>query len=367
MNKKLLVYLALAMLSSCLARQQHQYPLCNDIPRGGGSGNERGIDGSGDELKAMVEPVGKSLVALVSSSISFLQYLVSHSVQDAQQHLVVPVSKFISKIAASQSIMVDRQKNKATEEQQKSQKETRHTTTNFGGSLSTIVPQNRIFKLSIAGWLVAETLDALQILHVDTPVLLKAQVDRIWYDLQPKVALFVETAKEWFGTTITIDNLSNTPPKYHFAFGASLGMITCPSLSAFAGSIWQPALLLYIIAEINANLGRKTNISFGQIGNRIGVFIEREILERLRWTIRSIIVPDASSSSTSMDRALIQVNGGAKDVYSIGVNTYQKGQVGLPLPKKLVEFKEKTFEHPVVSMVVHGFIVGFFANLAMRL
>lgn len=365
------------MLSSCLANasppgwnlakprfvaQQHQYPLCNDIPRGGGSGNnERGIDGSGDELKAMVEPVGKSLVALVSSSISFLQYLVSHSVQDAQQHLVVPVSKFISKIAASQSIMVDRQKYKATDEQQKSQKETRHTTTNFGGSLSTIVPQNRILKLSIAGWLVAETLDALQILHVDTPVLLKAQVDRIWYDLQPKVGLFVNAAKDWLGTTITIDSISKLPPKYHFAFGASLGMITCPSLSAFAGSIWQPALLLYIIAEINANLGRKTNFSFGQMGNRIGVFIEREILERLRWTIRSI-VPDPSSSSTSMERALIQVNGGAKDV-----NTYQKGQVGLPLPKKLVAFKEKNFEHPVVKMVLHGFTVGLGIAIAMRL
>lgn len=364
------------MLSSCLANasppgwnlakprfvaQQHQYPLCNDIPRGGGSGNERGIDDSGDDLKAMVEPVGKSLVALVSSSISFLLYLVSHSVQDAQQHLVVPVSKFISKIAASQSIMVDRQKQNVNEEQQKSQKETRHTTANFGGSLSTIVPQNRILKLSIAGWLVAETLDALQILHVDTPVLLKAQVDRIWYDLQPKVALFVDAAKEWLGTTITIDNISKIPPKYNFAVGASLGMITCPSLSAFAGSIWQPALLLYIIAEINANLGRKTNFSFGQIGNRIGVFIEREILERLRWTIRSI-VSDASSSSTSMERALIQVNGGAKDVY-----TYQKGQVGLPLPKKLVEFKEKTFEHPVISMILHGFTVGLGIAIAMRL
>jgi hypothetical protein len=339
-----------------LSRQRIALPRrpCYNNPRGGATSTANG------NIKANIEPIGKAFVDLTTAIWSLSRFLFSHQIEDPQSHIAEPIQQRINQVLL--------QSNPATGEELVASSKNEVSTTSMAKPESV-----RIFKLSLAAWILSEALDFLGILNDDTPRLLKHQMDRVWYDVQPKLVHGIARIKMWWSGTLTLENLERIPSKYNFALGTSLGMIVSPVLSIVAGSLWQPALFIYILAEANASLKARSKFHLGSLFERtphdIGTTLEHH-LERLRRMIRSA-VPQPQSA----DGALIQTSGGSRDMHSRRMKKYHPETPRKSLfpwvrskpSNKVVAYKETAKpEHPIVSMIRHGFVVGSAVGLFLR-
>jgi hypothetical protein len=187
---------------------------------------------------------------------------------------------------------------------------------------------------------------------------------------------------------VTPERIQSLPPKYQFAMGSSLGMIASPLLVTLTASLWQPALLLYGLAEVNANIksrgkGSLVGMMFGNGENnsgRLGAYLD-SLLESLRRGVHHYF-PKPESSLSNNNALLLETSGGdAKTGYSLGMTGYyaaepQKrrlpqrledffgskvmGRALVPVETKavVVEVQETNERHPVAEMIRHGFLVG---------
>ena len=359
--------------------------------------NKKNHNNNNNSFKAAIEPVGKSFIDLMKSTKSFLEFLISHQ----QNHIVKPIQRRINTVLTTRSndttgtVTTDDTDTTevGTKEKTTSTRNNKLTLSSSSSSpfstIAAIITNNRIVGIIGISLFVAEILDTFDVLNIDLPTLTKSQVNRVWYnDVQPKLTKIQRIVFEWLDKTVTLENLEKVPKKYNFAIGASLGMIIYPNISSLIMTIWKPTLIMYLIAEFNATLASKNqNFSIGQIfggddtqqnnniAKKIVIAIE-SFLERLRWSVRSSIVPDnpdpTTSSSSSMmmsSGALIRTTGGGGGYYSLGSNTYHRKYLLslIPLPQKLVEFKERTLEHPIIAMIRHGFVVGIAIGICFRL
>jgi hypothetical protein len=258
-------------------------------------------------------------------------------------------------------------------------------------SLGVVLLPFRLLKLSVAAWVLAEILDQFGILNEYTPSILKSQFHRVWYDVQPKfhrvwydvqpkVQAGHEKLGQWWSTT-TQERLPGMPPKYQFAIGASLGMIASPLLATVTFSLWQPAVLLYGLSELNAHFKAKGKLHLGAIlGNGKGgenlVASLESLLDRVRQWVRGCFLEAPTSG------ALLDTSGGGNPGYCLGVSSYSSSTVEPQIrhlrqkikdfghrvvdssEHSLVEFKER-IESPdnnnsniFVEMIRHGLVVG---------
>jgi hypothetical protein len=332
-----------------------------NIPRGGATATANG------HIRAKIDPIGKAFVDLTTAIWSLSRFLFSHQIEDPQSRIAEPIQQRINQVLL-QSIPTTGEELVAS-----SKNEVSTTSMAKPESVSVVLFPSRIFKLSLAAWILSEALDFLGILNDDTPRLLKNQMDRVWYDVQPKLVYGIARIKLWWSGTITLENLERIPSKYNFAMGTSLGMIVSPVLSIVAGSLWQPAVFIYILAEANASLKARGKFHLGSLFERthhdIGTTLDHA-LERLRRMIRSA-VPQPQSA----DGALIQTSGGSRDMHSRRMKKYQAETPRKSLfpwvrskpSNKVVSYKETAKpEHPIVSMIRHGFMVGSAVGLFLR-
>jgi hypothetical protein len=346
-----------------LSRQRIALPRrpCCNIPRGGATATTDG------NIKANMEPIGKAFVDLTTAIWSLSRFLFSHQIEDPQSHIAGPIQQRINQLLL--------QSNPATGEELVASSKNEVSTTSMAKPeiVSVVLFPSRIFKLSLAAWILSEALDFLGILNDDTPRLLKHQMDRVWYDVQPKLVHGIARIKMWWSGTLTLENLERIPSKYNFAVGTSLGMIVSPVLSIVAGSLWQPAVFIYILAEANASLKARSKFHLGSLFERthhdIGTTLDHA-LERLRRMIRSA-VPQPQAA----DGALIQTSGGSRDMNSRRMKKYHPETPRKSLfpwvrskpSNKVVSYKETPKpEHPIVSMIRHGFVVGSAVGLFLR-
>lgn len=334
---------------------------CYHVPRGGATSTVNA------NIRTKIEPIGQAFVDLTSSIWSLSKFIFSHQIEDTEKKVAEPIQQRINQALLHSSPAKGKE---ATVTKQPS------TTTSDNkpvDSVAIALFPSRVFKLSMAAWILSEALDYLGILNDDTPHLLKSQMDRVWYDVQPRIAYAAATVQNWWSGTITFENLGRIPSKYNFAVGTSLGMIAAPVLSVVAGSLWRPAVLLYIVAEANASLKAKGKLHLGSLlarGHRgIGTIVDR-CLERLRQRIRS-----ALPQPQSADGALIQTSGGSRDLHSRKMKNFQPATTRksmLPWVRskpsdRVVAYKETTkLEHPMVVMMRHGFMVGSAIGLFIR-
>jgi hypothetical protein len=288
-------------------------------------------------------------------------------------------------------------------------------------SLAVLLQPLRLCKLTLVAWLLAEVLDHMGILHEDTPTVLRSQFHRVWYDLQPKLSDLTSRVQRLWGQ-VTPERIQSLPPKYQFAMGSSLGMIASPLLVTMTASLWQPALLLYGLAEVNANIKSRGKGSLGMMfgngennsglgadldsllerlrrgvrrggngslgrmvgnggetnGGRLGATLD-SLLERLRRGVRHCFPEPESLSNNAL--LLLETSGGdAKTGYSLGMTgCYAAEPRKRRLPQRLkdffgsnfmgralvetkavvvVEVQETTERHPVAEMIRHGFLFG---------
>jgi hypothetical protein len=346
-----------------LSRQQIALPRrpCINIPRGGATATANA------NIKAKIEPIGKAFVDLTTAIWSLSRFLVAHQIEDQHSRIAEPIRQRINKILL--------QNNPTTGEEVVASSNNEVGTTSIAKpeSVSVVLFPSRIFKLSLAAWILSEALDFLGILNDDTPRLLKHQMDRVWCDVQPKLVYGIARIKRWWSETLTLENLERIPSKYNFAVGTSLGMIVSPVLSIVVGSLWQPVVFIYILAEANASLKARSKFDLASLFVRthhdIGTTLDHA-LERLRQMIRSAV-----PHPQSVDGALIQTSGGSRDMHS---RRMQKDHPKTPrkslLPwvrskpsNKVVSYQETAKpEHPIVSMIRHGFMVGSAVGLFLR-
>jgi hypothetical protein len=130
------------------------------------------------------------------------------------------------------------------------------TTTAALSPISLVLLPGRLVKLPVLACLLAETLDRLDILHEQTPAVLRSQFHRVWYDVQPRLSQWQHQLQALW-QRITPENIQSIPTKYQFAMGASLGMIASPLVASLSVSLWQPALVLYGLAELNSHIKAK--------------------------------------------------------------------------------------------------------------
>ena len=123
----------------------------------------------------------------------------------------------------------------------------------------------RSCKLFLSAWLLAEALDYCGILDEHAgPSKLKSQARRFWYRAQPRVTRWQTRLELWWETKATLLHpstwssksklraaLSQAPYKYHFAIGASVGMIMSPLVLSLGAAILQPTIILYAVSEVN--------------------------------------------------------------------------------------------------------------------
>eukprot|EP00980_Cylindrotheca_fusiformis_P004850 scaffold1034_cov127-Cylindrotheca_fusiformis.AAC.31 len=319
-------------------------------------------------LQAKLEPVGKAVVDLGTSLVSLSKYVAK------------PIQKRIQELIKDNNSSAHHHPTAPT----RTKKQAFYTESEMSPkqSVAIVLFPSRILKLSLSAWILSEALDFLGILNDDTPLFLKYQMDRVWYDIQPKLHHVAANVQNWWAGTITKENLERIPSKYNFAVGTSLGMIAAPLSSVVVGSLWQPLVVTYLIAEINANRRANGKVHLGSLLerklSRIGAILERG-LERLRRTIRS-----AFPQPQIGEGALLRTSGGSRDVpisrrpnnnnnnkrgHSEIHRTYifPWGRSKEAVDDEVVVYKETHRpEHPIVAMIRHGFMVGSAIGLFIR-
>jgi hypothetical protein len=266
---------------------------------------------------------------------------------------------------------------------QKSSNQVEGTTTAAAilSPLSFVLSPGRLVKLPVLAWMLAETLDRLDILHEQTPAVLRSQFHRVWYDVQPRLFQWQHQLQALW-QRITPESIQSIPTKYQFAMGASLGMIASPLVASLSVSLWQPALVLYGLAELNSHIkakGGKWNLPtlLGDGEDALGIKLD-SWLDGVRQWVRNRF-PEPPNSPTS----LLETSGGSKDPgYSLGITGYcptesstkrQLLQLQLKnLGNKVVDSSKHsllemrgimdhesiTQDHTIVEMIRHGFLVG---------
>ncbi|KAL3928596.1 MAG: hypothetical protein SGBAC_012579, partial [Bacillariaceae sp.] len=309
----------------------------------------------GDHVGAKLEPIGEALVELAVATWTFTKYLFEHQIQDSKTHIVEPLQQKLNSALAENN-----------------EETTVTTRTDEDTTKKSFLLENRVIRLSIVGWILSEALDLLGILNEDTPRLLKSQVDRVWYDVQPRLLGALERMQEWWSMTMSIEKLESIPSKYNFAVGTSIGMIAAPFLSSLLGSIATPVILIYTLAEGNAFLQRQERRGIVEfldtIHNGIGRVVGN-LLERFRKMVRS-----AMSHSHPIEGALIKTTGGSHFSIHKGtmVYTYQRTLLSFLFPWikrpiiKAVATSSKRTLHPMVAMIRHGFMVGSAIGFFLR-
>jgi len=295
------------------------------------------------------------LVELAVATWTFTKYLFDHQMRDSKTHIAEPLQQKLNQALAEKN---DEDNTDVTAEDAK----------------KSVLLGNRVIRLSFVAWILSEALDLLGILHEDTPRLLKSQVDRVWYDVQPKLLDTLDLIQEWWSMTMTMENLECIPSKYNFALGTSIGMIAAPFLSAFMGSIATPAILIYALAEGNAFLQRRGQRGLVELLDSIHIGIGRafgKVLERFRRMVRS-----AMPRPQPIEGALILTTGGSRFDRSRGALVQQRHYRRsylfpwrkVPTSKVVAISNQDGKEpiHPMVAMMRHGFVVGSAIGFFLR-
>lgn len=234
-------------------------------------------------------------------------------------------------------------------------KQTRNLSSKNSWPLVLLLPM-RFAKLSLAAWILAELLDRLGILHEETPAILRSQVHRVFYDLQPHWFHL----RDWMVTTwhrIAPNNghPNSLPTKYQFAMGATMGMMTAPLLSL----AWKPAVVLYAVAEINARAKRQGRWNLEHVFHPTLAHPIDEGLEKLRRSIANLVTPITSS------QLLLSTTGGGgvskATTYSLGLSPCTaKPQVDSMVQE---DWQQYRFWEMIRHGVVAGSLLGFMGKL----
>jgi hypothetical protein len=341
-------------------------------PRGSEAPTNLNQDGS---FQRAIEPVVKAFLELTTSILSLSRFLFSHQMEDPQKHIVDRIQRRIHQDLAKNKQESKPSTTEKLKQFQQQQVERKKTTTRTNNETVLIPNQSvtamvffpsRVLKLTVAAWILSETLDMLGILNDDTPQLLRSQVDRVWYDVYPKLILIKHTFQGWWDGAITLENLEKIPSKYNFAIGTSLGLIVSPVMLVASGSLWQPALVIYILAEVNANLRARGRWNLGSVRKQLkfGSIVER-FFERVRRFVRSSL-----PQPQAIDGALVKTTGGGsqytgkhiskrRSIVQRNTKSKQNNEL-MVLPPKTQP------DHPIVLMLRHGFLVGSFIGLCLR-
>ena len=175
-----------------------------------------------------------------------------------------------------------------------------------------LVP-SRIIKLSLLSVLIAEGLDRSGILYEDVPAILRRQWTVLWYsDIVPAGRTIQTRIGNWYRTilrplflrwsVISRDEYEYyyqycrwkvtrfcTSMKFFFASGVFCGMVSTPVLIQWTVLYWEPAVLLYGLAEINHcvkhRYGQKFVQLLGDAPQTIGAILD-VMLDQCRNYIR---------------------------------------------------------------------------------
>ncbi|CAJ1945160.1 unnamed protein product [Cylindrotheca closterium] len=330
------------------------------FPRGGGNGPSvpSASSASGDNVGAKLEPIGKALVELAVATWTFTKYLFDHQIRDPKTHIVEPLQQRLNKVLG----------------EKKNEDAVADITTEEDTIDKSFLKGHRVVRLSLVAWILSEALDLMGILHEDTPRLLKSQVDRVWYDVQPKLMDALNLIHEWWSRAMTTENFESIPSKYNFALGTSIGMIVAPLLSAVMGTIARPLILVYSLAEGNAFLQRRGQRGLVDLLDTIHSGIGHgfgRVLERFRRIVRS-----AMPQPVPIDGALILTTGGSRFDSIRGTLVQQRHYRRsylfpwrkVQISKALVNSNQdgKGPIHPMVAMIRHGFVVGSAIGFFLR-
>ncbi len=219
--------------------------------------------------------------------------------------------------------------------------------------LSILLFPIRIAKLSLIAWLLAEALERFGILHEETPTLLRSQVHRVWYDVQPHLFTFRDRIRSTW-KQMAPRGLPSLAIKYQFAIGAACGMMASPLL----GVAWQPVLLFYGLAEANA---RAKATGFWSLEHVLNPTLAQKVdqgLDRVRQSLSNLVAPISSSSS----QLLLGTTGGGttRPTYTLGLSS--------TVTKNATPIQQHDWErHQFLEMIRHGLLVGSIVGLMGKL
>lgn len=236
----------------------------------------------------------------------------------------------------------------------------------------------RLCKLFLSAWLLTEALDYCGILDERAgSSKLKNQVRRVWYRAQPRVNRWQTRLEIWWETKATLLHpstwssktelraaLSRIPYKFHFAIGASVGMIMSPLVRPLGACILQPTLILYALSELNHQWKEKNekfhlkNLTGGD--NTFGATADYCLTE-LRTFLRRVVQGPAKS----LDQFDFGPSGGAEGSEVTGHIEYLTRQMK-DLTEGISDLKDgmentdeaQAQEEDMMSMIKKGLLVG---------
>jgi hypothetical protein len=326
-----------------------------------------------------ISSIGQASAQLATSIWDYTSHVVSKQivpiVQNPNERIIVPMKRILkasNNYEFRDSLSTDEAVTKVEPEESRTSPEPRSPrlsavsrtaseksdiTDKRANTLKLLLLPRRLLKIGGASFILCECLDLFGILNEETPLILKSQVDRVWYgELRPRLSDITFQIRQWWKARENI----RIPLKYEFALGATAGMMASPLFSLLTASAWQPALLLYGLAELNAycksrncqwNLG--SLLSTGPV-KAIGASIER-ILEKMRGTVHKVFSDQDPTQLLTYDGTsfVSYQEGRVNDVrYSLGPAP------DLVASKQQLEFSLNGQRLPRHGMIRHGFFVG---------
>lgn len=212
--------------------------------------------------------------------------------------------------------------------------------------LAMVVLPSRLCRLSIIAWLLAETLDHFGILHEDTPEVLRSQVYRVWYELQPRLSeLRYRLETIYYGHIAPAAVKTSKPP---FAIGVATGMIASPLVTV----AWQPMVVVVCLAELNARQKMKGR---WHLENAFG-----HGLDRIRNRVRTLLPPIHGNDHGRM--LMIKSGGSSKEKRKVWMFMTRND-----IPSALSTSRECQQSDRFRELLKHGALVGSLLGLVMGL